>query len=275
MPGFEEAKSMKIHYQETTKDLATRIDIHQKYGSRDIDQWMLNLLKPEKGSRILDVGCGAGKQLRAFYQYSRGKAEISGGDISKELLAQAKAVNVELGNPFSLLELDFNQRFPYEDDRFDLLSCCFAIYYAEDIPFTIREMYRVLKPDGRLFTTGPMPENKRLFYEVIKEATGKPIPPMPGSSRYGSQILDTIRSIFSRVEIHIFENPLVFDAVQPFLDYTRASLSEDRKLWKGLFQGEGDFEQVISKIAEVAQRRLERDSKLIMTKVVGGFIAHK
>lgn len=266
---------MKIDYQETTKDLATRIDIHQKYGSRDIDQWMLEVLKPDKGSRILDVGCGAGKQLRAFYRYLEGEADIRGGDISKELLSQARAINEELGGPFGLLELDFNERFSYEDERFDLLSCCFAIYYAEDIPFTIREMHRVLKAGGRLFTTGPMPQNKQLFYEVIKEATRKPIPPMPGSSRYGTQILDTMQSTFSKVETHIFENPLVFEGVQPFLDYTRASLSEDRKLWKGLFDGEGAFEQVMSQIAEVAQRRLERDSKLVMTKVVGGFVAYK
>ena len=39
--------------------------------------------------------------------------------------------------------------FPFEDNSFDLVSCCFAIYYAADIPFTIREMHRVLKPGGR------------------------------------------------------------------------------------------------------------------------------
>ena len=36
---------MKIDYQETTSDLATRIDIHNKFGGRDIDQWMLELLQ--------------------------------------------------------------------------------------------------------------------------------------------------------------------------------------------------------------------------------------
>jgi hypothetical protein len=137
-------------------------------------------------------------------------------------------------------------------------------------------MHRVLKPGGRLFTTGPMPENKQLFYEIIREATGKPIPPMPGSSRYASQILDTIREQFSKVEVHIFENPLQFDSVEPFLAYTRASLSEDRKLWTGLFQGKDEFQQVMEQIARAAQRRYEADGgKLVMTKVVGGFIATK
>lgn len=267
---------MKINYQETSKDLATRINIHEKYGGRDIDQWMLEILEPQKGAQILDVGCGAGKQLRAFYDNLAGECEIIGGDVSKELLEQAQKVNSELGEPFKLGELDFNKAFAYEDNQFDLVSCCFAIYYAQDIPFTISEMHRVLKPGGRLFTTGPMPENKQIFYEVIKDATGKSIPPMPGSSRYDSEILDAITSLFSKIDKHIFENPLSFEEVQPFLDYTRASLSEDRKLWSGLFQGADEFETVMDKIEEAAKRRYEADGgKLVMTKVVGGFVATK
>ncbi len=39
---------MPIDYQETSKDLKTRIGIHQKYGGRDIDAWMLDTLKPER-----------------------------------------------------------------------------------------------------------------------------------------------------------------------------------------------------------------------------------
>jgi ubiquinone/menaquinone biosynthesis C-methylase UbiE len=266
---------MEINYQETSKDLLKRIDIHQQYGGGDIDQWMLDLLQPAKGSRILDVGCGAGKQCLLYHQYTQGTAEITGGDVNQELLDKARAENAKLGNPLTLIDLDFNKRFPLPDDQFDLESCCFAIYYAADIPFTIDEMRRVLKPGGRLFTTGPMPENKQLFYEVIKEATGKPIPPMPGSSRYSTQILDAMKAVFSKVEVHIFENPLTFPSVEPFIEYTRASLSEDRKLWGNLFNGSEEFEQVMDKITHVAARRLERDGKLVMTKVVGGFVATK
>ncbi len=58
---------MKFDYRETTEDLQTRIDIHKQFGSRDIDAWMLDTLKLEKGLRILDVGCGSGKQCVAFY----------------------------------------------------------------------------------------------------------------------------------------------------------------------------------------------------------------
>ncbi len=266
---------MKINYKETTSDLQTRIDIHNQFGGRNIDQWMLDLLQLKQGSRILDVGCGSGKQCFSFFKELGGDCDITGGDVSTELLAQARQANVQTGNRIAFIDLNFNERFPLDDNAFDLVSCCFAIYYAENVPFTIGEMHRVLKPGGRLFTTGPMPENKRLFYEIIHEATQKPIPPMPGSSRFSTEFLSVIREKFASVELHIFENPLTFPAVQPFVDYTRASLSEDRKLWSTFFDDKDDFERIMGRITEAAKRRLDKDGSLVMTKVVGGILATK
>jgi ubiquinone/menaquinone biosynthesis C-methylase UbiE len=266
---------MEINYQETTSDLLKRIDIHKIYGGKDIDRWMLDLLNPKNGSAILDVGCGAGKQCFLYNQFTGGTAKITGGDVNAELLIKARFENQKIGKPIKFMELDFNERFPLEENTFDLESCCFAIYYAKDIPATIREMHRVLKPGGRLFTSGPMPGNKQLFYDVIKEATGETIPPMPGSSRYSTEILNAIKDTFASVETYIFENPLTFPEADPFIEYTRASLSEDRKLWKNLFKGKDDFENVMSKIETAAKRRFKESDKLVMTKVVGGFIATK
>jgi ubiquinone/menaquinone biosynthesis C-methylase UbiE len=266
---------MKIDYRETTSDLATRIDIHSKYGGRNIDQWMLNLIQLQQGYKILDESCGSGKQCFAYYDYLHGKAEITGGDVNTDLLAQARSENQKRGTSIHFIDLDFNNKFPLENGTFDFVSCCFAIYYALDVPFTIGEMHRVLKPDGKLFTTGPMPQNKQLFYDIIKEATQKPIPPMPGSSRYSTEFLSTIKSKFSHVDLHIFENPLTFETIYPFLAYTRASLAEDRKLWKNLFDGQDGFENVMKKITAVATKRIRESGKLVMTKVVGGILAVK
>ena len=171
--------------------------------------------------------------------------------------------------------LNFNKEFPFEANKFDFVSCCFAIYYAENVPFTIKEMHRVTKPGGRLFTTGPMPENKKVFYDIIREATGKPIPPMPGSSRYSSEFLSTIKSLYSKVDVHVFENPLTFDSVEPYMAYTRASMSEDRRLWGSLFTGKDDFEKTMDAIEKVAAKRVQAEGKIVMTKVVGGFLATK
>ena len=266
---------MKIDFQETTDDLARRINIHSQFGSRDIDQWMLEILDLQPGIKILDVGCGSGKQCFSFFHHLQGNVQITGTDVSESLLTDAREKNKAIDDAVDFRFLDFNQRFDLPENHYDLISACFAIYYAQDIPFTLSEMHRLLVPGGRLFTTGPMPSNKQLFYDIIKEATGKPIPPMPGSSRYASENYGTMQALFSKTEQHIFENPLTFDSVEPFMVYTRASMSEDRKLWNSLFQTHDEFENVMAAIEKTAQRYLERDGKLVMTKVVGGFIATK
>ncbi len=265
----------KIDYKETTTDLLTRIDIHNKYGGKDIDKWMLDVLDLQPGMKILDVACGGGKQLMSYYKYLNGNADINGGDVNEELLEQACFENSKLGNPFKIQQLDFNRPLPFDDNSFDLVSCCFAIYYAADIPFTIKEMHRVLKPGGRLFTSGPMPENKKVFYDIIREASGKEIPLMPGSSRYSTEIYGAIENTFASVKTEIFENPLTFKTASPFVAYTRASLDEDRRLWTPLFSNKDEYEKLILDITKIADERVSRDGELVMTKVVGGFIGTK
>jgi ubiquinone/menaquinone biosynthesis C-methylase UbiE len=264
---------MKINYKETSKDLLTRIDIHEKYGRNNIDQWTVDLLRPRAGMRILDVGCGAGKLSFLFDDYTKGGAKITGGDFSEELLERARARDRQTGAHIDFRFLDFNKRFEFEDETFDLCTSAFAIYYAANLDFTFEEAHRVLKPGGRLFVSGPLPENKKMFYDIIKEATSQDIPPMPGSSRFKGDIFDTISRIFARTELHIFENPLTFPEVAPFMDYVRASLSEDRKLWTSMFSGHEEYEALIGRIEGVATRWFKRDGRLVMTKVVGGILA--
>jgi ubiquinone/menaquinone biosynthesis C-methylase UbiE len=266
---------MKINYQETAKDLLVRIDIHEKYGARSIDQWTVDVLQPKPGMRILDVGCGAGKQCFLYRDHTGRRAFVVGGDFSNELLERARATNAERGDEVEFQFLDFNKPFEFSDATFDLVSSAFAIYYAADLKFTFGEAQRVLTPGGRLFVTGPLPENKRMFYEIIAEASNKPIPPMPGSARFRTEIFRTIEGLFAKTELLTFENPITFPAVEPFMAYVGASLSEDRKLWTAMFNSAAEYEALLSAIQDAAQRRLARDGKLVMTKVVGGILATK
>ena len=114
-----------------------------------------------------------------------------------------------------------------------------------------------------------------MFYEIIREATNKPIPPMPGSSRFKNEILETIESQFDTTQLLTFENPITFPRVEPFMEYVRASLSEDRRLWSSMFNSQAEYEDLIASIHRVAVSWFERDGSLVMKKVVGGILAVK
>lgn len=263
---------MAMPVVETVSDLTTRIKIHQQYGTNDIDQWMLDVLTLTPGMTILDIGCGTGKQCFLFENALNGKCHITGADVSLELLKAADVEKNKRKSAATFMLADFNQPLPFPDAAFDLVTCCFALYYALDIPFTISEMKRVLRPGGSLFVTGPLPENKGEFYRIIEEATGKPIPFMPGRARFGSEILDIVQKTFRKTEVYRFENPVILKELKPFLDYTKASLSEDRKLWASLFADES-FDDIVQKIEKRAAEDIAKNGQIVMTKVVGGFLA--
>ena len=104
---------------------------------------MLEVLPLEQEMSILDVGCGSGKQCFSYLAHLSGKAAITGTDISDELLKKADEENMKAGNRVTFQKMDFNKPFNFSAETFDLVSCSFAIYYAENIPFTISEMHRV------------------------------------------------------------------------------------------------------------------------------------
>ena len=183
---------MEINYQETSKDLLTRIDIHEKYGSANIDQWTTDLLKPQAGMDILDIGCGAGKLCFLFDDYTKGGAKITGGDFSEELLDKARARNRNAAQTSIFNFWILTSRSILQITHLTSAPAPSRSIMLQTWTLHLGRLHRVLKPGGRLFVSGPLPENKQMFYDIIKEATNATIPPMPGSSRFKGDIFNTI-----------------------------------------------------------------------------------
>jgi SAM-dependent methyltransferase len=114
--------------------------------------------------KILYVGVGGGMELLQFAYFSRQKDGVIGVDVVDEMLeASAKNfVEAEVQNPW------FNKEFvslkkgdalnlPVEDNSIDVAAqnCLFNIFKVEDLKKAISEMYRVLKPHGKLVMSDP------------------------------------------------------------------------------------------------------------------------
>jgi SAM-dependent methyltransferase len=95
--------------------------------------------------RILDVGCGTGGNLSLLSQY--GDAE--GVDVSPDALDFCRARGLEN------VKLGAAEELPYEQGRFDLVTALDVVEHLDDDVAGLREIRRVLKPDGRLLIFVP------------------------------------------------------------------------------------------------------------------------
>ena len=118
--------------------------------------------------RILYVGVGGGMELLQFAYFSRQKAGVVGVDIVDEMLSASKEnfVTAEAENPW--FKTDFVElrkgdalNLPIENNSIDVAAqnCLFNIFKHEELKKALEEVYRVLKPRGRLVLSDPTCEH--------------------------------------------------------------------------------------------------------------------
>ena len=124
---------------------------------------------------ILYVGVGGGMELLQFAYFSRQIDGVTGVDIIDEMLTACKEniVAAEKQNPwfrseFVRLIKGDALHLPIEENSIDIAAqnCLFNIFKQDHLKKALQEMYRVLKPHGRLVLSDPtceqeIPENLR------------------------------------------------------------------------------------------------------------------
>lgn len=125
--------------------------------------------------RILYVGVGGGMEVLQFSYFSRQIGGVIGVDVVDEMLDAcdknlqlAEVANSWFKRDFVTLKKGNALALPLEDSSVDVAAqnCLFNIFTKEDLKKALAEMYRVLRPHGRLvlsdpITESPMPENLR------------------------------------------------------------------------------------------------------------------
>ena len=114
--------------------------------------------------KILYVGVGGGMELLQFAYFSRQKNGVIGVDVVDEMLEASKKnfIKAEQQNPwfdkkFVSLKKGDALNLPVKDNSIDVAAqnCLFNIFKVEELKKAISEMYRVLKPHGKLVMSDP------------------------------------------------------------------------------------------------------------------------
>ena len=131
----------------------------------------VNLAQIKQGDCVLEIGCATGSLSLAAKRQVGQEGSVSAIDIipgmievSKQKAAQAKMdVSFQVGNI---------QEIPFPDEHFDRVMCSFMIFHmSENVRNNgIKEIFRVLKPNGKLLVLDlALPPNKvsRAFLKLF------------------------------------------------------------------------------------------------------------
>jgi len=117
---------------------------------------------------ILYVGVGGGMELLQFAYFSRKNNAVIGIDPVDEMIEVcrnnfdvAEKQNKWFNKEFIDLRVGSALELPIEDESIDVAAqnCLFNIFNDGDLELALKEMYRVLKPNGRLVLSDPVSES--------------------------------------------------------------------------------------------------------------------
>lgn len=118
------------------------------------DYRMRSLVQSVKaeGCRLLDVGCGGGLFTESIpYYYPKSVVYGCDIDISKTAISYAK----KYGSGRVRYKVIKDKRLPYRDNYFDICLCLDVLEHIQDNNLFLKELYRILKRNGKVFFIVP------------------------------------------------------------------------------------------------------------------------
>jgi ubiquinone/menaquinone biosynthesis C-methylase UbiE len=146
-----------------------------------------------RGERVLDVACGTGVVTRLAAEQVGPNGSVVGLDINPAMLAVARSV------PSSGAAIEWHEAsaesLPLADGSFDVVLSSLGLQFVSDQSSALREMRRVLAPDGRLAiaTVGPTPP----LFAILEQALARHVKP---------EVAAFMRAVFSLHEQRELEN---------------------------------------------------------------------
>ncbi|HRJ43776.1 MAG: methyltransferase domain-containing protein [Caldilineaceae bacterium] len=272
MPLVTEHAYLNYQYADSEK-LRIRQEAHRLYSERtdNFMEWVLDLLDPQPGECVADVGSGHG----IYHPFlARRGAQIIAVDASLGMLAEA-VVNARRDN-LSVSAVQANaERIPLADGCCDRLMANHMLYHVPDKLAALREMGRVVKTGGRLLFSTNSADNGARMTQLHAEAAEELGLHADNRSPIADFTVESgeplVRSVFPNAELVMRDDAFLFPTADAFLAYY-ASMRID-----ALMDGPADGSHrapLIEIVRGKVQAIIDAESVFRMSKAVGCFVVN-
>ena len=253
-----------IEQYKNAKNLNDRISLHEKYSTNKQGwfNWLFEKIDFSKVNRLLELGCGNGKLWQENKIDLRNR-EIFLSDISDGMVDE---VRNKLGSNFNCIVVNA-EKIPFKDAYFDTIIANHVLFYLNDLNQGLKEIDRVLKPNGVFYCSTYGKEHMKEITELVQNFDSRIN--LSNHSLYDIFGLENGEAIlnkyFSNVQRLEYPDSLEITESKPLIDYIMSCHGNQNEI---LAPRLAEFKEYIESI-------LNKNDKIVVTKQAGLFIGHK
>ena len=252
-----------IEQYKNAKNLNDRISLHEKYSTNKQGwfNWLFNQIDFSRVNRLLELGCGNGKLWQENRIDLRNR-EIFLSDISEGMVEE---VRNKLGSDFNCIVADA-EKIPFKDSYFDSIIANHVLFYLNDLNLGIKEISRVLKPNGILYCSTYGKNHMKEITEIVQNFDSR----INLSNRSLYDIFglengeDILSKYFSNIQRMDYQDSLEITESKPLIDYIMSCHGNQNEI---LGPRLNEFKEYIEEL-------LENNDKIVVTKQAGLFICN-
>lgn len=137
---------------------------------RKAQREVTGLFEMDRNTCLLDIGCGTGMALAFAGERNGWEGTYYGVDLSERMIEKARENFKEKKN-FHFIQAN-SEFVPLPDNSFDDIICTNSFHHYFHPDLALKEMYRLLKPSGRLYLLDPVTDSvaMKIIDKILKIA---------------------------------------------------------------------------------------------------------
>ena len=159
---------LRTQYQNAT-NINARIALHRDFSVNPEGwfPWLFRQMPLKPGMKVLELGCGNGALWLENLSHIPSEISILLSDSSEGMVREVQhKLSEDQRFSFQTIEMD---HIPYPDQSFDLVISNHVLFYSNDLDQTLREIRRVLKPEGTLAASTYGAKHMKEITQLVQE----------------------------------------------------------------------------------------------------------
>ena len=252
-------------------NLNARIQLHARFKTNPYDwfAWIFDHFELPPEAKVLELGCGPALLWSSNLSRLPAGWQITLSDLSQGMIEEARRELKEAAGRFKYEVIDA-QSIPFPDASFDAVIANHMLYHVPDRSLALSEIYRVLKPAGRLYAATNGENNMSAINHLADQLS----PRLSELRRLNfAHTLFTLENgvaqlarYFPVVRLENYPDSLRVTEAGPLVAYI-LSMSSMKEI--------NVSQQEVERFQAALQAQIDRDGAVLIEKTTGLFIAQK